>query len=166
MFMMVFCEECRKEVMFKEEDTLIKSKINGVEYEYIGKKAICKECGSEVYIPHIEDENLVKFNELRRLKMKVYSYVNLAGVVLWSDAYKQKNNKYLHKYIVSIQDNKKKHNFHVISFDEKSSKPVYSKGDNIKVNGFLKVNSFKDKNGDWKNEVYIQVKEIESLDEE
>jgi len=94
-----------------------------------------------------------------------YALVNLAGVVLWSDAYKQKNGKYLHKYIVSVQDSAKKHNFHIISFDEKSSKPTYKKNDLIKINGTLKVNSFKDKNGEWKNEVYVQAKEIESLDE-
>jgi len=94
-----------------------------------------------------------------------YAFVNLAGVVLWSDAYKQKNGKYLHKYIVSVEDNVKKHNFHIISFDEKSSKPTYKKNDLIKINGTLKVNSFKDKNGEWKNEVYVQAKEIESLNE-
>jgi len=93
-----------------------------------------------------------------------YAFVNLAGVVLWSDAYKQKNGKYLHKYIVSVEDNVKKHNFHIIAFDEKSSKPTYKKNDLIKINGTLKVNSFKDKNGEWKNEVYVQAKEIESLD--
>jgi len=98
------------------------------------------------------------------MKNNNYAYANIAGVVLWSDAYKQKNGKYLHKYIVSVQDNVKKHNFHIISFDEKSSKPTYKKNDLIKINGTLKVNSFK-KDDEWKNEVYIQAKEIESLDE-
>ena len=96
--------------------------------------------------------------------MKNFAEVKLGGVILWSDAYKQKNNKYLHKYIVSVQDNVKKHNFHVISFNEKSSKPSYRKNDLVKVSGTLKVNSFK-KGDEWKNEVYVQADEIESLDE-
>ncbi len=96
--------------------------------------------------------------------MKNFAEVKLGGVILWSDAYKQKNNKYLHKYIVSVQDNVKKHKFHVISFNEKSSKPSFLKNDLVKVSGTLKVNSFK-KDDEWKNEVYIQAKKIESLDE-
>lgn len=92
-----------------------------------------------------------------------YAFANLAGVVLWSDAYKQKNSLYLHKYIVSVENNGKKNNFHVTSFNEKSSKPLFAKGDLVKVSGSLKVNSFK-KDGEWQNEVYVDVKEISILE--
>jgi len=53
-----FCEECRKDVEYLTEVTKIKGKLKGVEYEYVGRKAICAECGNEVYVAEIEDENL------------------------------------------------------------------------------------------------------------
>lgn len=53
-----FCEECRKDVDYNVEIVIIKSKLKDKEYEFIGKKAICSDCGSEVYVADIEDENL------------------------------------------------------------------------------------------------------------
>ena len=53
-----FCEECRKDVRYSVETVTIKSKLKDKEYMFIGKKAICSECGSEVYVMAIEDENL------------------------------------------------------------------------------------------------------------
>jgi len=53
-----FCEECRKDVEYMVETTIIKGKLKGKEYEYTGKKAVCNECGNEVYVADIEDENL------------------------------------------------------------------------------------------------------------
>ena len=66
--MKTFCETCRKEdVDFKVEIEIIKSKVKGREYEYCGLKGVCWECGSELYIPEIEDENLKIFNrEVKR----------------------------------------------------------------------------------------------------
>ena len=59
-----FCENCRKNVDFKVEIDIIKCKVKGEEYEYCGLKGVCWECGSEVYVPEIEDENLKIFNRL------------------------------------------------------------------------------------------------------
>jgi hypothetical protein len=53
-----FCEECRKDVKYNVETVLIKGKLKDKEYMFIGKKAICSDCGSEVYVADIEDENL------------------------------------------------------------------------------------------------------------
>jgi len=62
-----FCEICRKDVDFKVEIEIIKSEVKGKEYVYAGLKGVCWECGSEVYIPEIEDENLRIFNrEVKR----------------------------------------------------------------------------------------------------
>ena len=59
-----FCEICRKDVKFKIERTLIKVNVKGKGYEYVGKKAVCKECKREVYVPKVEDINLKKFREV------------------------------------------------------------------------------------------------------
>jgi len=59
-----FCENCRREVGYTVEIEIIKTKVKGKEYEYCGLKAVCWECGSEVFIPDIEEENLKIFNRL------------------------------------------------------------------------------------------------------
>lgn len=62
-----FCENCRREVNFKVEIAIFKSEVKGKEYVYAGLKGVCWECGSEVYVPEIEDENLKIFNrEVRK----------------------------------------------------------------------------------------------------
>ena len=53
-----FCEECRRDGEYMVETVSIKEKLRGEEYLYSGKKAVCTECGSEVYVAVIEDENL------------------------------------------------------------------------------------------------------------
>ena len=65
--MKTFCEICRMDVDFKVEIEIFKSVVKGKEYEYCGLKGVCWECGSELYIPELEDENLKIFNrEVKR----------------------------------------------------------------------------------------------------
>lgn len=53
-----FCEECRKDVEYKVEKVIINARLKNKMFDYVGNKAICAECGHEVYVPYIEDENL------------------------------------------------------------------------------------------------------------
>ena len=53
-----FCEECRKEVEYKEVEKELTSKLKGKTYHYKGKEATCAECGSMVYVADINDSNL------------------------------------------------------------------------------------------------------------
>lgn len=62
--MLVFCENCRREVGYTVEIAIFKSEVKGIEYVYTGLKGVCWECGSEVYIQELEDENLRIFNRL------------------------------------------------------------------------------------------------------
>lgn len=97
-----------------------------------------------------------------------YAYAELVGTIIWNGAFKQSNGGYTHKYIMRVEEryngNVKKHNFHVVAFGKKSSKTVFNKGDVIKVEGSLKVNSYKN-NDDWVNEVFIQATKIEEVEE-
>jgi putative zinc finger/helix-turn-helix YgiT family protein len=68
-----FCEECRRDVEYMIETATIKGKLKGEEYEYTGKKAICTECGSEVYVADIEDENLKALYDTYRQKNGIIS---------------------------------------------------------------------------------------------
>lgn len=68
-----FCAECRRDVEFIIEELAVKSSLKGEEYEYIGKKAICKECGKEIYVPEINDFNLKALYDSYRLKNDLIS---------------------------------------------------------------------------------------------
>lgn len=56
--MTTFCEECRKDVSYKEIEVALQNELKGETYEYTGKKAVCDLCGSDVYVSEIEDFNL------------------------------------------------------------------------------------------------------------
>lgn len=68
-----FCEECRKDVDYTVEKVLIKGKLKGEEYEYTGKRAVCNECGNEIYVAEIEDENLKALYDIYRQKNDIIS---------------------------------------------------------------------------------------------
>ena len=68
-----FCEECRRDVEYMVETASIKGKLKGEEYEYTGKRAMCTECGSEVYVADIEDENLKALYDMYRQKNGIIS---------------------------------------------------------------------------------------------
>lgn len=54
----VFCEECRKDVAYTVTDIIMNEKLKDETYEFKGKVAFCQECGAEVYVSEIEDDNL------------------------------------------------------------------------------------------------------------
>jgi len=82
---MVFCEKCRKEVNYTITEKNMAGKIKGTEYEYKGKEARCAECGSYVYIPQINDDNLESlYNEYRKRS----GIISLADVRLIPQKYK------------------------------------------------------------------------------
>ncbi|NLM32332.1 MAG: DUF4065 domain-containing protein [Acholeplasmataceae bacterium] len=68
-----FCEECRRDVGFVVETMPLSGKLRDENYEYEGKKAICEECGNEVYVAEIEDENLKSLYDAYRLKHGIIS---------------------------------------------------------------------------------------------
>jgi len=70
---MTFCEECRKDVAYSVESVSMKGTLKGEEYSYTGKKTICAECSTEVYVAKIEDENLKALYDVYRQKNSIIS---------------------------------------------------------------------------------------------
>lgn len=70
---MIFCEGCRKDVVYTETEVLMQNALKGETYEYTGKKAVCTECGSEVYVAEIEDHNLKALYDDYRKKNLIIS---------------------------------------------------------------------------------------------
>jgi uncharacterized phage-associated protein len=54
----VFCAECRKDVKIITKEVLFKRTLKDNEYTFTGLEAYCGECGSPIYVPEIEDDNL------------------------------------------------------------------------------------------------------------
>lgn len=65
---LTFCEKCRKDVKYNVTDVILKNKLKGDIYEYDGKKAICSDCGMDVYVAEIEDANLKSLYDVYREK--------------------------------------------------------------------------------------------------
>jgi uncharacterized phage-associated protein len=63
-----FCDMCRKDVIYNIETSQQHGTLKGEDYEFIGKKAICTECGHEVYVPEIDDGNLTAIYDAYRMR--------------------------------------------------------------------------------------------------
>ena len=62
-----FCEQCRNDVTYHEAEIELQNELKGETYKYSGKKAVCNECGCEVYVAEVEDFNLkALYDEYRR----------------------------------------------------------------------------------------------------
>lgn len=68
-----FCEECRSDVEYLVEEKMMNGKLKGQTYHYTGKRAICAECGSEVYVHEIQDDNLKALYDVYRKQQDLIS---------------------------------------------------------------------------------------------
>jgi len=75
-----FCEECRKDVSYIETEEIFQNELKGETFEYKGKKAVCNECGSEVYVAEIEDYNLKALYDAYRTKNSIISLENILAI--------------------------------------------------------------------------------------
>lgn len=55
---MGFCESCHDIVEFSVREEAITKVIKGKEITYKAKVAFCNECGGEIYVGEIRDQNL------------------------------------------------------------------------------------------------------------
>lgn len=62
----VFCEECRNDVSYIETFIPMVGTIKDKEYHYVGKKAHCADCNSELFIPEFSDFNLLALYDVFR----------------------------------------------------------------------------------------------------
>ena len=66
--MLGFCEKCHDMVEYYINERKMTKNIKGKEIEYIGKVAICSECGSEIFVADIRDYNLKMLDDAFREK--------------------------------------------------------------------------------------------------
>jgi predicted HTH domain antitoxin len=69
-----YCYYCDKEVEYKVIEKGIELKIKGVKVTCQGKIAYCNECGREIDVPVLDDENIKNNSEYRkRLAATLYA---------------------------------------------------------------------------------------------
>ncbi len=76
----IFCPECRKDVKFSVKEKVDSAQLKGDVYEFISKTAYCDECGAEVYVPEIEDENLKALYDAYRQKHGIVSLEDIQAI--------------------------------------------------------------------------------------
>ena len=102
-------------------------------------------------------------------KKNDYALVSLLGTVVYSDVVRyDENKKELHNYFIQViekyNDKERKYSFKATQFGLKRNSFIYKKGDRVKISGFLKVNSYKNDEGEWVNQPYISINKIENAE--
>lgn len=69
----IFCEECRKDIKYITTTIPMLGTIKDKEYHYIGQKASCAECGSQIFVPEISDFNLQALYDVYRKENGIIS---------------------------------------------------------------------------------------------
>ena len=76
----VFCPECRQDVRLSVKEKPDSAELKGEVYKFVSKTAYCDECGIEVYVPEIEDENLKSLYDAYRLKHSIVSLEDIQTI--------------------------------------------------------------------------------------
>jgi len=64
-----YCYSCDADVEFRIEESLITTEIKDMVFSYVAKIAYCNDCGEEIYISELSDDNVSAANhEYRKLK--------------------------------------------------------------------------------------------------
>jgi len=69
----VFCEKCKDDVFYKVFEVNLSDKFKGKMYDYLGQRAVCNKCGSEVDVPEVRDFNLKAIYDAYRIKNDIIS---------------------------------------------------------------------------------------------
>ncbi len=65
--MKAFCEECRDYVDYRIKENDRTKDIKGKEIEFIEKAAYCSDCGNEIFVSELRDENLAVMDRAYRI---------------------------------------------------------------------------------------------------
>ena len=76
----VFCYECRKYVDYYEKEEITESLLKEEKYEYTRTTAYCSQCNSEVYVEHLEEQNLNKLYDVYREQNKIISLDKIKAI--------------------------------------------------------------------------------------
>ena len=108
---------------------------------------------------------------MSKKNIKDYAFVNMVGTVVYSDVVRYDDNKKeLHNYFIQVSEKYKdkdgnekerKYSFKATQFNLKRNTEIFLKGDRVKINGCLKVNSYLNDDAEWVNQPYIMINKID-----
>lgn len=90
-----YCFDCDKEVNVTVKEENIDMNIKGVNFSYLGNIAYCDECGKEVYIAELDEENIKTGNEKYREKLGVIKVCEIEDILLMYNVGKEPLSKLL-----------------------------------------------------------------------
>lgn len=61
-----YCYHCDADVEFSIKESMIETEIKDVSFSYLAKIAYCNDCGEEIYISELSDENIKAANKVYR----------------------------------------------------------------------------------------------------
>lgn len=61
-----YCYGCNKDVTFEIIEKTVRTMIDNYNIEYLAKIPLCKNCGNEIYIGDISDQNIKAANSKYR----------------------------------------------------------------------------------------------------
>lgn len=68
-----FCENCRKSVNYTVRERNATTNLNNTEVNYIEKYATCNNCGGEIFVDELNDDNLLEMHKQYRIVNKIIS---------------------------------------------------------------------------------------------
>ena len=68
-----FCENCRKSVDCTVRERNAATNLNNTEVNYIEKYATCNNCGGEIFVDELNDDNLLEMHKQYRIANKIIS---------------------------------------------------------------------------------------------
>jgi len=68
-----FCEECRADRLYTIEAKESKTVLKGETYHFTEQKAVCENCGNEIYVAELADENLKSVYDAYRTEKDLIS---------------------------------------------------------------------------------------------
>ena len=60
--MHLFCPECRESVEYEVKENMETKNVRGLKFEYTNKAAYCRNCGEEIFVSELHEQNLKRIN--------------------------------------------------------------------------------------------------------
>ena len=76
-----YCYNCDNDVDFRVEESIIQRDIKDVNFSYLAKVAFCNECGEEIYIAELSDENTRIANKEYRAIMDLIQVAEIEAIL-------------------------------------------------------------------------------------
>jgi len=76
-----YCYHCDNDVEYTVREEEISDNLRGVQINFIAQVAYCNECGNEIYIPELDDENIKKANAEYRKKVGIITTEEIQNIL-------------------------------------------------------------------------------------